>query len=166
MPIHIKAEKEQLSPLVIAPGDPRSKYIAENYLEEVKCYNEYRQLLGYTGKYKGIPISVQTTGMGVPSCMIVCEELVMLGATHIIRIGTCGGLQPFLNLGSSIIATSAWGSKSTIARIVENENYCPTSDSATLLELYSQVKDKENTQDFITTEALFYQDTYLIRLVN
>ena len=146
MPIHIKAEKEQLSPLVIAPGDPdRSKYIAENYLEEVKCYNEYRQLLGYkykgfqystnngsaismiVWKYKGIPISVQTTGMGVPSCMIVCEELVMLGATHIIRIGTCGGLQPFLNLGSSIIATSAWGSKSTIARIVENENYCPTS---------------------------------------
>ena len=85
MPIHIKAEKEQLSPLVIAPGDPdRSKYIAENYLEEVKCYNEYRQLLGYTGKYKGIPVSVQTTGMGVPSCMIVCEELVMFGATHII----------------------------------------------------------------------------------
>ena len=102
--------------------------------------------------------------MGVPSCMIVCEELVMLGATHIIRIGTCGGLQPFLNLGSSIIATSAWGSKSTIARIVENENYCPTSDSATLLELYSQVKDKENTHlGPITTEALFYQDleTYL-----
>ena len=165
MPIHIKAEKEQLSPLVIAPGDPdRSKYIAENYLEDVTCYSEYRQLFGYTGKYKGVPVSVQTTGMGVPSCMIVCEELVMLGATHIIRIGTCGGLQPFLNLGSSIIATSAWGSKSTIARIVENEDYCPTSDFTTLLELYAQVKDKENTHlGPITTEALFYQDleTYL-----
>ena len=165
MPIHIKAEKGQLAPFVIVPGDPdRSKYIAENHLEEVECYTEYRQLLGYTGKYKGVPVSVQTTGMGVPSCMIVCEELAMLGATHIIRIGTCGGLQPFLKLGCSIIASAAWGSKSTVARIVENKNYCPTSDFSTLLELYTHAKDKDNTHlGPITTEALFYQDleTYL-----
>ena len=160
MPIHLKTEKSQLAPFVIVPGDAdRSTYIAENYLKDVVCYTKYRHLLGYTGTYKGVKISVQTTGMGVPSCMIVCEELVMLGAKCLIRIGTCGGLQEYMKLGETVLATTAWGSRETVAKIVENEKFCPTPDLETLLLLQQNIKNKQKCYSGpITTGELFYDN--------
>ena len=79
-PIHIRARPEDVAPIVLLPGDPgRATRVAER-LDGRRCYNEFRGLLGYTGSYKGTPVSVQTTGMGAPSAAIVVEELALLGA--------------------------------------------------------------------------------------
>lgn len=93
MPIHLRAEPGDYAPNVLCPGDPvRSTYIAETFFDPgFRCVNTERGMLGYTGTFEGRPISVQTTGMGCPSAGIVFEELVMLGAKRLVRVGTCGG---------------------------------------------------------------------------
>ena len=94
-PVHVRAERGELAESVLLPGDPRrARYVAENFFEGAKLVTEERGMLGYTGSYKGIPVSVQTTGMGCPSAAIVTEELVQLGAKNLLRIGTCGGYNP------------------------------------------------------------------------
>ena len=106
-PVHIRAQPDDVAPIVLLPGDPgRATRVAER-LDGARCYNEYRGLLGYTGSYRGTPVSVQTTGMGAPSAAIVVEELAMLGARTVIRIGTCGGAQPGIRPADLIIATAA-----------------------------------------------------------
>jgi len=128
MPIHIRAEPGDYAEAVLLPGDPlRAKYIAETYLEGVVQRNTERGLLGYTGIYKGTPASVQGTGMGCPSATIVAEELIQLGCKKLIRVGTCGGLQPSHQLGDLIVAISAVPADSTAMHLVNNEPHCPTA---------------------------------------
>jgi len=128
MPIHIRAEPGDYAEAVLLPGDPlRAKYIAETYLEGVVQRNSERGLLGYTGTYKGTPASVQGTGMGCPSATIVAEELIQLGCKRLIRVGTCGGLQPSHQLGDLIVAISAVPADSTAMHLVNNEPHCPTA---------------------------------------
>jgi DeoD family purine-nucleoside phosphorylase len=128
MPIHIRAEPGEYAEAVLLPGDPlRAKYIAETYLEDVVQRNAERGLLGYTGTYKGTPVSVQGTGMGCPSATIVAEELIRLGCKKLIRVGTCGGLQPSHQLGDLIVAISAVPADSTAMHLVNNEPHCPTA---------------------------------------
>jgi DeoD family purine-nucleoside phosphorylase len=113
---------------VLLPGDPlRAQYIAETYLDNVVQRNAERGLLGYTGTYKGRPVSVQGTGMGCPGATIVFEELVQLGCKKLIRVGTCGGLQPSHNLGDIIVTLSAVPADSTAMHLVANEPHCPTA---------------------------------------
>src|SRR3954449_12878228 len=108
MPIHLRAEMGDYARAVLLPGDPlRARRVAEEFLEDARQVNGERGMLGYTGSYEGQPVSVQATGMGCPSAAIVIEELVQLGAERLIRIGTCGGLQPDLALGDTVIALSA-----------------------------------------------------------
>jgi purine-nucleoside phosphorylase len=91
MPLHVRGNPGDVAPFVLLPGDPnRADWIAQNFLEDLKTYTTYRALYGYTGTYKGLPVSVQATGMGCPSTAIVVEELVTLGARAMIRVGTCG----------------------------------------------------------------------------
>ena len=93
---------------MLLPGDPlRAKYIAETYFTDVTQVNEERGLLGYTGTYEGSRVSVQGTGMGCPGATIVFEELTQLGVKKLLRVGTCGGLQPAHTLGDLIVALSA-----------------------------------------------------------
>ena len=90
------------------PGDPlRAKYIAETYFDNAVAAERERGMLGYTGEFEGKPVSVQATGMGCPWAAIVIEELVQLGVKRLLRVGTCGGLQPDLKLGDLIVAVSA-----------------------------------------------------------
>jgi purine-nucleoside phosphorylase len=128
MPIHIRAEPGEYAEAVLLPGDPlRAKYIAETFFEGVVQRNSERGLLGYTGTYEGTPVSVQGTGMGCPSATIVAEELIQLGCKKLIRIGTCGGLQPSHQLGDLIVAISAVPADSTAMHLVNNEPHCPTA---------------------------------------
>jgi DeoD family purine-nucleoside phosphorylase len=128
MPIHIRAEPGDYAEAVLLPGDPlRARYIAETFLDDPVQRNEERALYGYTGTYKGKPVSVQATGMGCPSAAIVVEELVQLGAKRLIRVGTCGGLQPSHALGDLIVAISAVPADSTALRLVGNEPHAPTA---------------------------------------
>lgn len=92
MSIHIDAERGQIAESVLLPGDPlRAKFIAENFLTGAKCYNEVRGMYGYTGTYKGVPVSVQGTGMGMPSIGIYSWELINdFGVQNLMRIGTAG----------------------------------------------------------------------------
>jgi DeoD family purine-nucleoside phosphorylase len=112
----------------LLPGDPlRAQYIAETFLEDAEQKNRERGLLGYTGTYRGRPVSVQATGMGCPSAAIVFEELTQLGVKRLLRVGTCGGLQPDLKLGALIVAVSAVPADAT-ARHLVGEPHAPTSD--------------------------------------
>jgi DeoD family purine-nucleoside phosphorylase len=128
VPIHLRAEPGDYAEAVLLPGDPlRAKYIAETYFDDVKQVNEERGLLGFTGTYEGKPVSVQGTGMGCPGATIVFEELTQLGCTKLMRVGTCGGLQPHHQLGDVINAISAVPADSTAMHLVGNEPHCPTA---------------------------------------
>jgi 5'-methylthioadenosine phosphorylase/purine-nucleoside phosphorylase len=129
VPIHIRAEPGDYAEACLLPGDPlRAKYIAETFLENVVQRNAERGMLGYTGEYAGKPVSVQSSGMGCPSAGIVIEELVQLGVKRIMRVGTCGGLQPDLQIGDLIVALSAAAADSTPTRLIGGEPHAPTAD--------------------------------------
>jgi DeoD family purine-nucleoside phosphorylase len=128
VPIHIRAEPGDYAEACLLPGDPlRAKYVAETFLEDAVQKNAERGMLGYTGTFRGRPVSVQATGMGCPSAAIVVEELVMLGVKKLIRIGTCGGLQPDLKLGELIVALTAVPADATAQHLVR-EPHVPTAD--------------------------------------
>lgn len=127
MPVHIRAREGDVAPVVLLPGDPGRAQRAASRLEGVRCYNEHRGLLGFTGTYRGKPVSVQTTMMGCPSAAIVCEELAMLGARTLIRIGTCGAAGPAVEPKDLIIATAACPLDGTTAQYVNGEPYAPAA---------------------------------------
>jgi 5'-methylthioadenosine phosphorylase/purine-nucleoside phosphorylase len=128
MPIHVRAEQGDYAEACLLPGDPlRAKYIAETYLENPVQRNAERGMLGYTGTWQGKPVSVQASGMGCPSAAIVIEELIQLGVKKIIRVGTCGGLQPHHALGDLIVALTAVPQDGTVHTYVK-EPHCPTAD--------------------------------------
>jgi purine-nucleoside phosphorylase len=109
MSIHIGAEQGKIAPTVLLPGDPlRAKNIAETMLADVICYNQVRGMLGYTGYYGDKRVSVMGTGMGIPSLSIYVNELVTAHQVRtLIRVGTCGALQPHLELGDVVLAMTA-----------------------------------------------------------
>jgi purine-nucleoside phosphorylase len=128
MPIHVRAEPGDYAEACLLPGDPlRAKYIAETYLDDPVQRNSERGMLGYTGTWQGKPVSVQSSGMGCPSAAIVIEELIQLGVKKIIRVGTCGGLQPHHALGDLIVALTAVPQDGTVQTYVK-EPHCPTAD--------------------------------------
>jgi 5'-methylthioadenosine phosphorylase/purine-nucleoside phosphorylase len=129
MPIHLRAEPGDYAPNVLCPGDPRrAAYIAETFFDPgYRTVNEERGMLGFTGTFEGAPISVQTTGMGCPSAGIVFEELIMLGAHRLIRVGTCGGLKDGMRMGDTVIGISATSEDSTPLRYAQLDSYAPTA---------------------------------------
>ena len=94
MSTHIDAKQGDIAEVVLLPGDPlRAKFIAENFLANVTQYNTVRNMFGYTGTYQGVRVSVQGSGMGIPSLSIYATELIQdFGVKKIIRVGTAGGL--------------------------------------------------------------------------
>ncbi len=109
MSLHIGANPGDIASTVLLPGDPlRAKFVAENLLENSVCYNEVRGMHGFTGTFKGNKVSVQGTGMGIPSISIYAHELISeYGVRNLIRVGTCGGIMEDLALSDVIIAMSA-----------------------------------------------------------
>ncbi len=106
---HNRATKSDIAPVVLAPGDPlRAKLVAEKFLEDARLVTDVRNILGYTGTYKNTPVSVLATGMGGPSIGIYSYELYTeYNVESIIRIGTCGGLQPTIGVGDLVVAMTA-----------------------------------------------------------
>jgi DeoD family purine-nucleoside phosphorylase len=128
MPIHVRADPGDYAEACLLPGDPlRAKYIAETYLDKAVQRNAERGMLGYTGEFEGRPVSVQATGMGCPSAAIVAEELHQLGVKRMLRVGTCGGLQPDLALGDLIVALSAIPADATARHLVGADQHVPTA---------------------------------------
>jgi purine-nucleoside phosphorylase len=106
---HISASAGDFAPSVLLPGDPlRAKHIAEDFLDEVTQVNEVRNMLGFTGTYQGVPVSVMGTGMGIPSASIYATELVNeYGVERLIRVGSCGAVTENVNVRDVILAIGA-----------------------------------------------------------
>jgi DeoD family purine-nucleoside phosphorylase len=159
VPIHLRAEKGDYADACLLPGDPlRAKYIAETYLDNVVQVNAERGLLGYTGSYEGTRVSVQGTGMGCPGATIVFEELIQLGVTKLVRVGTCGGLQPHHALGDLIVALSAVPADSTALHLVAGEAHCPTASWSLIHGAVHVAKEMEQPMHVgpIVSSDLFY----------
>jgi len=117
--IHITAEVGEVADKVLLPGDPvRAKNIAENFLTDVHQYTAVRNIFGFTGKYKGEKISVQATGMGIPSISIYLHELIeVFGAKKLIRVGTCGGMNENIHLRDVVIAQGSSTDSSIVKQV-------------------------------------------------
>lgn len=130
MTIHIGAKPGEIAETVLLPGDPyRARWAAETFLDSPECINQVRGMLGYTGQWKGNRVTVQGSGMGMPSLSIYVNELIRdYGAKTLIRIGSCGGMQPQVALRDVVIATTA-SSVSTPSRAMLRElNFAPAAD--------------------------------------
>ncbi len=156
----MRAEPGEFAESVLLPGDPRrAKYVAENFFEGAKLVTEERGMLGYTGTYKGEPISIQATGMGCPSAAIVTEELIQLGAKSLLRIGTCGGYHREMELGDLVIATAATPADGTVSSITRGLPYAPAAHFDVLHAAYHAAQKGTGRQTFIgpiVTSDLFY----------
>jgi purine-nucleoside phosphorylase len=162
MSIHIGADNGEIAETVLLPGDPlRAKYAAEKYLENVKQYNNVRGMLGFTGTYKGKKISVQGSGMGIPSISIYAHELINdYGVKNLVRIGSCGAMQDSIALRDVIFALSASTDSSTNKLRFKGMDYAPTVD----FDLLSKAAAAAEKQDMaysvgaILSTDLFYGD--------
>ncbi len=134
MSLHIEARPGEIAETVLLPGDPlRAKWIAETFLVDARCYNEVRGMLGYTGTYEGRTVSVQGSGMGIPSAMIYYTELIRdYGVKNLIRVGTAGSYQQDIQLRDIVIAMSA-STTSAINQYRLPGNYAPTANSELFL---------------------------------
>ncbi|NLT58160.1 MAG: purine-nucleoside phosphorylase [Clostridiales bacterium] len=130
---HNSAKKGDIAPTVLMPGDPlRAKHIAETYFENPVCFNEVRGMLGYTGTYKGVRLSVMGHGMGMPSVAIYATELMRFYEVKtLIRVGSCGGFPP-LRLRDIVIAMSASTDSAMFDATFKGAHYAPTADFALL----------------------------------
>ncbi len=163
MSIHINAPAEAIAKRVLLPGDPlRAKHIAENFLEDAKLYNEVRNAFGYTGTYKGVPVSVQGTGMGIPSISIYVHELIRgYGARKLIRVGTCGAMHENIKIRDVIIAQAATTDSSVVRNIFgPSINFAPIADFDLLSKAVNCAKDLEISAKVgnIITVDRFYDD--------
>ncbi|MBR9842661.1 MAG: purine-nucleoside phosphorylase [Rhodobacteraceae bacterium] len=134
MTIHIGAKPGDIAETVLMPGDPyRAKWAAENFLDAPRCVNEVRGMLGYTGTWKGNPVTIHGSGMGMPSLSIYANELIRdYGAQTLIRIGSCGAMQDHVALRDLVLAMSASSVSTPSSTIFRELTYAPTADFSLL----------------------------------
>ncbi len=157
---HIEANSGDFAKTVLMPGDPlRAKFIAENFLEDVKCITSVRNMLGFTGNYKGTPVSVMGSGMGVPSISIYATELYKdFGVENIIRIGSCGAVRDDVKIRDIIIGMGA-STDSNVNRMRFNQCDFAACADFSLLRKVVDTADKIGTKvrvGNIFTADLFY----------
>ena len=130
MTVHIGAQPGQIAPTVLMPGDPyRARWAAETFLDDAILVNEVRGMLGFTGTWRGHPVSIQGSGMGMPSLSIYANELISeYDAQTLIRIGSCGGMQPHVGIRDVIIAMTASTITSPSSGIFREVNFAPCAD--------------------------------------
>lgn len=160
---HIQAEKGEIAKKVLMPGDPlRAKFIAETYLQDVKCFNQVRNMLGYTGKYEGKEVSVMGSGMGMPSIGIYSYELFnFYDVDSIIRVGSAGAIRDDVKLKDICIAQAVC----TDSNFQENYNlkghFSPIGDIDLLLraiDISSPIKDKVHIGNILSSDIFYHDD--------
>lgn len=162
MSIHIGAKNGDIAETVLLPGDPlRAKYIANHFLEDVVCYNEVRGMYGFTGTYKGEKVSVQGTGMGIPSISIYVNELITeYGVKNLIRVGSCGAMQEEVKVRDLVLALASCTDSSMNHHVFGGFDYSPIASFNLLHDAY----DKAREQGFnihvgnIFSSDMFYRD--------
>ncbi len=164
MSFHIEAKPGDIAETILLPGDPlRARYIAETFLEDVVCYNEVRAMYGYTGKYQGKRVSVQGTGMGLPSQSIYVHELINdYGVKNLIRVGSTGAFQPYLQLRDLVLAQSA-STDSHINKLrFSGMDYAPTASFPLLLKAYQAAEAKNipvHVGNILCSDSFYPDDT-------
>ena len=145
MTIHIGAKPADIAETVLMPGDPyRAKWAAETFLDAPKLVNEVRGMLGFTGTYKGAPVTIHGSGMGMPSLSIYANELIRdYGAKTLIRIGSCGGMQPHVKLRDIIIAMTASSLSTPSSGMFKELNYAPCADYGLLSAAVAEAQGKD-----------------------
>lgn len=162
MSIHISAAPGEIAERILLPGDPlRAKWVAENYFEQVHQYTSVRNMFGFTGLYKGERISVQGTGMGLPSISIYLNELFNeYGVQSAIRIGTCGGLLEKTKLGDVILAMTASTDSNINRRFTNGLDFAPHADFNLLLAAHEASKNLPNVHiGGVSSMDYFYDET-------
>ena len=142
MSIHIGAKEGQIAQTILLPGDPlRARHFAETLLEDAECFNEVRGMLGYTGSYGGKRVSVMGSGMGMPSFSIYMHELVTeYNVKRLVRVGTCGALQPNLKIGDIVLAMTASTDSQVNKLRFNGMDYAPAANFELLLIAYQAAK--------------------------
>lgn len=155
MSVHIRAQKGQIAPTVLLPGDPlRAKFVAENYLQDAKLFNDVRGMLGYTGTYRGESVSVMGTGMGMPSHSIYVHELIHeFGARKLVRIGSCGAIQDKINVRDLIIAMSASTDSALNRERFQGMGYAPTADYQLLRQAVQKTEQLNSSEGYMSRES-------------
>lgn len=143
MGIHIEGKMGDVAETVLMPGDPtRAKKIAETMLTDVTCYSSTRQMFGFTGFYQGKRVSVQGSGMGMPSISIYAHELINdFNVQKLIRVGSCGALKPEIELGDILLAQSASTDSNINSLIFKGMNFSPTASFPLLLRAYQKAQE-------------------------
>ena len=162
MSVHINAEKGQIADRILLPGDPlRAKWVAENWLTDVKQFNAVRNMFGFTGKFNGETVSVMGTGMGLPSISIYVTELFNeFDVQKAIRIGTCGGFQDHTKVGDVILAMTASTDSNINRRFTNNLDFAPHADFKLLLAAYEASKNNPNVHiGGVASMDYFYDET-------
>jgi len=165
MSIHINAKPGEIAESILLPGDPlRAKFIAENFLEDAKLYNEVRGMLGYTGYYKGKRVSVQGTGMGLPSISIYLNELMRdYGVQKLMRIGTCGTINENVNLKDVVLGQASSTDNGMNLLRFEGKSFAPIADFELLKSAYDYAQSKNINVKVgnILASDTFYDDDYI-----
>ncbi|ALQ35333.1 MULTISPECIES: purine-nucleoside phosphorylase [Fusobacterium] len=162
MSIHIGAKAGDIAETVLLPGDPkRAKWIAENYLENSFCYTDIRGMLGFTGTYKGKKVSIQGTGMGIPSISIYITELMKdYGVKNLIRVGSAGSYQKDVKIRDVVIAMSTSTDSNINNRRFNGANFSPTANFElflTALKVAEEKNIKIKAGNVLTSDE-FYND--------
>ncbi len=159
---HIEAKLGEIEKTVIMPGDPlRAKFIADNFLENVKCFNAVRNVLGFTGTYNGKAVSVMASGMGMPSMGIYSYELFnFYNVENIIRIGTAGALHDDIKLMDLVLAAGACTDSNYVQQFGLNGSFAPIASFSLLqkaFQIASENKLNVKVGNVLSTDV-FYHD--------
>lgn len=163
MSIHINAEKDAIADKILLPGDPlRAEFIAKNYLGNPVCYNNVRGMLGYTGSYKGERVSVQGTGMGLPSLSIYVNELIKeYGVKKLIRVGSCGSIQEDLHVRDIVLAMASSTNSSMNKNRFKGMDFAPTADFGlfkSALEVSKEMKLDIKAGNVLSSDSFYTDD--------
>ncbi len=162
MSVHIAAKNGEIADTVLLPGDPkRAKWIAENFLEDAVCYTDIRGMLGFTGTYKGKRISVQGTGMGIPSMSIYITELMKdYGVKTLIRVGSAGSYQEDVKIRDIVVALSTSTDSNINNRRFKGASFAPTVNFDLLSKVLKTAEEKNikiKAGNILTSDE-FYND--------
>lgn len=162
MSSHLNAKKGEVADTVLLPGDPlRAKWIAETYLKDSFCYSEVRGMLGFTGTYNGKRVSVQGSGMGIPSALIYIHELIEdYGVKEIVRVGTAGSYQQQLHIRDLVLAMAASTSSSINNVPFDQQSFAPTADYDLFRKAvaYAEANDISFKAGNVLSEDKFYNE--------